>query len=467
MKFFSRFLPPALLITGAILRLATFTASAIWTDEYVTYLRAFVPFRDLWQNHAEQSGDILLESILRPLLHISPTIWMLRLPSVIAGIGSLWLVWLLMKRLDFNPTQRTITSFLVAFAPGLLWMSQDARVYSLFAFVFLLSLYFLLEARWMAFALSLALLCYCHNTAPAFVLGALMAALFLYPQRWETIFRTGCFIAVTYIPQFLLIFQHQQWITLEIAPLPDFTMGWFVMSLIQAFWASTHYSGWTMLLALVVLVLTATLIFTRYRAHGRILPVLLTMIPFLVIFGASLFTNIFVYRVIMPLGFTFFLWLGWELGVKRSVHRWIVMGTWVLLVYVGFARYSPDDMGGHLDALAQEIRFQWRTGDVLVLTTISTGPFDYYLHDKPMLYDAVSDNFFLQPPGLDLLVSRPPDGDPARLWVIAPADRLLDQEAMERIHALVGDADPLAVVHYMQTSSLRVFLVENKSTPAK
>jgi hypothetical protein len=270
-------------------------------------------------------------------------------------------------------------------------------------------------------------------------------------------------VGLIYIPQFLLIFQHQQWISLEIAPLPPFSVTWFIMSLIQAFWASTHTDGLTVYLALFILFLTMTLIFSKVRAPGRLAPALATIIPFGVIFFlSSVLTNIFVYRVIMPLGCTFFLWLGWELGRGgwNLSYRGVLAGLWLLLVWAGYSRFDPVDMGGGLDQTAAEIRSQWRTGDTLVITTITGIPFDYYLQDLPMIYIPVSDNFFLQPPGLSLMTPRPPSASPVRLWVIVPDDVLLDTAAHFRVQAILGDAEPVYEVNYMQTSPLLVYLID-------
>jgi len=268
-------------------------------------------------------------------------------------------------------------------------------------------------------------------------------------------------VGITYIPQFLLIFQNQQWISMEIAPLPPFTLTWFIMSLIQAFWASTHTDGLTVYFALLVLLLTLGLFFSRCKGRGRWIPAVAAVIPFLILTGASLFTNIFVYRCIIPLGFPFFMWLGYELGLygfHRS-YRSALAVLWILLVVAGFARFRPADRGGYLDAISQVIRNQWTDGDMLIITTVTGMPFDYYLHDLPMDYYAISDNFFLQPPGMDLVTPRPIQ-DPSRLWVIVPNDILLSQEDHNRVDSILGDSAPLYRVDYMQTSPLEVYLIE-------
>lgn len=457
-------LPIFLLVTGAIFRILGTGAAAIWTDEAVTLYRAQTPLLQLWQNHAEQSGDIILELFLRPLLLISDSVWVLRLPSLLAGLGCLWLVWKLMQRFEFNPTQQLLTAAFVSFAPGLIWQAQSARPYSLLAFFFLLAIWSISEGRWLRFGLSLALMLYCHNIAPAFVGAALAVAWILYPSRWKKLLYVLLGVGFAWIPQFALIFFNQQWISLDIAPLPPFSLSWFAMSLIQAFWATTHTNGWAIYGSLVVLALTFALVFTRIKAHARLVPAVATIIPFLALFGLSAAaTNLFVYRAIMPLGYTFFLWLGWELGLKgwRFNYRLAVAALWLLLVLGGYGVFRAADRGGYLDQVAAEIRSQWRTGDALVITTVTGYPFNYYLSDLPMIYQPISDNFFLQPPGRELVPARPPEQLPTRLWVIIPEDVLLDDAADLKALQLTQGTDPLFRVNYMQTSPLEVYLVKN------
>src|SRR5664280_1053774 len=109
-------LPILFLLAGSVMRIATLGSAAIWYDEAVTLYRTPIPFMTLFTNRSENSGDLLLELILRPLMAIGPhSLWLLRLPALVAGLISLWLVWLLMQKLSFSLWQQIITAALVAF----------------------------------------------------------------------------------------------------------------------------------------------------------------------------------------------------------------------------------------------------------------------------------------------------------------------------------------------------------------
>ena len=149
MKRYLPKLPLFILALGAVIRILGTGSSALWYDESATLFRTGIPFLTLWVERSENSGDLLLELIERPLMALSHNLWLFRLPSMLAGLVSLWLVWKLMRRLDFSLPQQVLASTFVAFLPGLIWIAQDARVYGILALLILAALWFALESRWL------------------------------------------------------------------------------------------------------------------------------------------------------------------------------------------------------------------------------------------------------------------------------------------------------------------------------
>ena len=145
-----RYLPhiPALILSlGAILRVVTIGSAALWYDEAISLYRSTIPFMQLFSNGTDQSGSLILDLLLRITTTFNHhSIILLRLPSLIAGMISLWLVWLLMKKLYFTLEQQIASSILIAFLPGLLWLGQDARPYGITACILLAALYFVLDS---------------------------------------------------------------------------------------------------------------------------------------------------------------------------------------------------------------------------------------------------------------------------------------------------------------------------------
>lgn len=84
---------------------------------------------------------------------------MARIPSVIFGVGTVFLVYLLGKEL-FNKKTGLLASLFMALAPLHVYYSQEARMYSLATFTVILSFYFLLKKNWIGYVLAGALVLY-------------------------------------------------------------------------------------------------------------------------------------------------------------------------------------------------------------------------------------------------------------------------------------------------------------------
>jgi 4-amino-4-deoxy-L-arabinose transferase-like glycosyltransferase len=124
----------ALTLLAAVLRLATLNLQSFWYDE------AFTPV------HVLQPG---LEATLRGVVHTenTPPLWYLlawvfarlfgdgevalRLPSALAGIAAVPVVWAIGERLA-GRRAALVAAALIAVGPLFVWYSQEARAYSLF-----------------------------------------------------------------------------------------------------------------------------------------------------------------------------------------------------------------------------------------------------------------------------------------------------------------------------------------------
>lgn len=454
-----RYAPAVILGIGAILRILGTGASALWFDEANMLYRTTIPFMQLFSEHSERSGDLLLEIILRPLMAISHSVWMLRLPSMVAGVVSLWLVWKLMDRLNFNLRQQVITSTLIAFLPGLLWLAQDARSYGLLSLLFLAALWFTLESQWLGLLACCGLMIYTHSTGPLYAIASLMLALYLYPWKIKKIVLVGLLVAVAWIPAVVRMLGY--WI-IQQPWQPHLTLSWFVQSVIQGLWPEPII-GATVLFPMVMLLLTGALLFSTFIARARIITVAAWGLP---LFGMTLFCivleqNVVQYRTLMPMLFPFALWLGWELGIDR-LYSWVMTGAWACLLIFGLVLWSPSYRGGHLDTLASEIRSRWRTGDQLIYTTVTVGlPFDYYLSDLPHHWDGtVRDPYFLRVPSI-LRSDLAPTGEVAREWVVIPRETtLITPDEQAALRTMVHNQEPIYTIVYLQAAPIDVYLVE-------
>ena len=172
-----------LLLLAAGLRLSTLDLQSFWYDE------AFTPVRVL---HAS------LSSTLHGVVHTenSPPLWYLitwldarvlgdgevalRLPSALAGIATVGVVWAIGQELAGRRCA-LIAAALVAVNPLFVWYSQEARVYALFALTSAVAMLCCVRARreptrgrMAAFALAGALALLTHYFAAFLLLGMVL-----------------------------------------------------------------------------------------------------------------------------------------------------------------------------------------------------------------------------------------------------------------------------------------------------
>ena len=395
-------LPAFILAIGAILRIVGTGASAIWFDESVLVYRSGIPFLRLWAEHSDSSGCLLLDIILRPLMALSQSVWMLRLPSMLAALVSLWLVWKLMRRLEFTLPQQIAAASFAAFLPGLLWIAQDARSYSLLGMLFLAALWYAIEGNWLGLFAVCGLTVYAHNIGPIFAVGAILIALYFHPLKWNDFILFFFVLFLAWIPAAIHI--STMWIVQQPWQ-PILTFDWVVRSSLQSLWPMP-WNDWIYFASFLVLGLTllrvisiTILRFFKKQLNNRIIPLFAWTLPLVGLLSSSwVSNNNFVhYRTLSVFLFPFALWLGWEISIIRW-HAWIFGAAWISLLVAGLIYWHPAIRGGGLDQVATDIRSQWQDGDRLVYTTITVGlPFNYYLSDLPHTWDETIEAPFLAP----------------------------------------------------------------------
>jgi uncharacterized membrane protein len=130
-----------LTITAFVLRLFNVEYLTLWVDEYVHVDRAR-GFPDT-QLFTDDNNGILLTFILIPLFKMfGVSEWVARFPSVIFGAGLVPLIYFFVKKY-FNRNVALISAALVTFSTYLIFWSRLSRNYAIFAFFFILFLYYL------------------------------------------------------------------------------------------------------------------------------------------------------------------------------------------------------------------------------------------------------------------------------------------------------------------------------------
>jgi hypothetical protein len=126
------------------LRVCNLDFLTLWVDEYVHVDRArYFPAAPLF---TDDNNGILLTVILLPLFKLfGVSEFIARFPSVVFGTALVPLVYLFVKRY-FNRNTALLSAALVTFSTYLVFWSRLSRNYAIFAFFFLLFLYYLGKA---------------------------------------------------------------------------------------------------------------------------------------------------------------------------------------------------------------------------------------------------------------------------------------------------------------------------------
>jgi hypothetical protein len=456
-------LPLFILALGAILRIATVGASSIWYDESVTLYRSTLPFMQIYTNPTDNSGTLILDLCMRLLMPISHSLWLLRMPSLLAALLSLFLVWKIMRTLDFSLRQQVWACVFVTFLPGLLWLSNDARAYSILSCVFLAAIYFAIEGRLLGLTACLGLFIYCHNIGPAYAFAAWLIALYLRPWKAQRLIFSGCMAWLAWIPgilHLLLINVHifgimQPW-------MPVITLNWFVNSAVVALFVSRV--NWFNLAIFLIMLISLGLFWSRtWKCRPRNTLLIASLVPLLFLLGVgAAWNNVINYRTIAPTVTPFLLFLSWEFGhTPATLYRSICAGAWTILLVAGLLLWHPAARGGHIDQVARTIRSQWRIGDLIIYqASVIELPFSYYLSDLPHFEYRGIASCLVNEPGIQL----PDTGDPARakrIWLLQDRDILITPAEQVQFEALYPHgADPLWNIQYVQASDIDVYLID-------
>lgn len=448
-------LPAFILTLGGILRISGINASAIWYDEAFSFFMARLPLGKMLAQQWIEYSPPLWSLIERPFAH--GPLWVLRLPALVASLASLYVVYLLMQRLNFDQWQQSLSAALVAFLPGLLWTAQDARVYALLSLLYLLAYLFALDGKWRSLGIVSVLMLYAHNTAPFLLVAVYIIALIRHTKEWKVILVTGTLSLLAFVPWLGSVATQSGsfWMA-------EFDAGWAIHQFIFAYWVDIlDASGIFVFLTLVIIFFTVAM-----DKPVRELATIFSVPFFGMLFVSVFFVNIFFYRPMIPLLMPFALWLGATLPAYNKWTRALTTAAWSLLLVIALLGWDPAARGARLDNATDYIRANWQEGDhIYYITGTVALPFDYYLHDLPhLLMDAEHHTGLMQlsharafniPTG-DILELDPL---PTRGWVIYPRDVLLDDATAESLWWIEDFGHQVGFLRYSQAADIEIYLI--------
>lgn len=209
-----------LLTLGAFaLRVSTLARQSLWRDEVDAIYMALRPLEQTLSMFTAmaQNGPLYFLS-LRPWLQIAGSSeFALRLPSALAGVAALPLLWQVARRLT-RGAPRSVAGFaavLLAINPYVLWYSQEGKMYTMIMLLALAAMWAWVRgvedggARpWIAYTLCMTLAMYFHLLAVLLIPLHMLWFLIAFPmarRRWRGY---GLALAALTLPYFpLLIWQ--------------------------------------------------------------------------------------------------------------------------------------------------------------------------------------------------------------------------------------------------------------------
>ena len=171
----------ATILLAAALRFYRLGANSLWIDEFMTLWLASHSLGEIvsmssTENFVPPLYFLLVHGALQLLGESEVT---LRLPSAIAGICTIPIVWRMTAEITRSRSTAHIAGALLAFNPLHLWFSQEARPYALLLFFGCCTLLALARATrggtvgsWAMFSLLGALTCLIHTTGLIFMVVA-------------------------------------------------------------------------------------------------------------------------------------------------------------------------------------------------------------------------------------------------------------------------------------------------------
>ncbi len=203
-----------ILTVGAGLRLIALGHKSFWLDEIASVAISRRPQAFFWHFLWHDEGNMALYYVLlKPWLHFGYSEAVVRLLSVIAGVLSVGLMYLLGERL-FGRQAGILSAAFLAINACAIAVSQEARAYSFVVLLVLLSTYVFTKfieqptySRAVAYALVAGLTCYFHYfgvLVPAAHATSMVALPERY-RRWKPMLAAWAIIAVLASPILWLI----------------------------------------------------------------------------------------------------------------------------------------------------------------------------------------------------------------------------------------------------------------------
>ncbi len=426
-----------LLLAAFALRVWQIGAPSLWADEVMTEYRAQAPFWEATTNILKTIDQVPLYFWL---LRLFPTgnEFLLRFPSVLAGVLGIALAMGVARRLYRRDKLALFVGGWLAFNPFHIWLSRTARAYTLiFVWAVLLSYLFLTLWRgerhrryWVAFTLASLLAYLTHYSLLALPFVQALMVGWALRRHWDFARRWALAQAVAVVPMLI-------WLGLMLLHYTPREPQWGTppafRDLALTLWNLTagYPSGgwrWYVLPALLVAVGGVSLALRTAQSRAQNGYWLLLLLPLLLVFAVSQTpVNMYIDRyfmVVLP-ALAFLIAVGWAEAPRRV---WRVALVAVML----------SGTGNMADALLhkQHQREDWRGAARYVAASYQ--PDDYFVVDRAVTMIAFRRYFTDRHAAKHVLQLTETDTPPPRPEEVARRFWVLYRTPDENVHQLLS-----------------------------
>jgi len=474
-----------LIIFGIWMRGSGLAAGPLWYDEAFSWEMARLPFAQMIQATWLDFSPALQYVLIKPFVYFNNP-WMIRIPSLLASIMGLAVIWEMMDDWEVTDNQRLWISALTLL-PGFYWMAQDARVYAMMGLLYMIAFWLLMGGQYKWAAVIMGLMIWGHLVGFVLVVSLVIIDLFrdwmlqgilgireLYKSTARKTILSGLAGIGIGIPAMLPILLSP---SVEKYNFRISSGAQILDSIHAALFVEILPSGWINLAAgslmffyiFLAVLITLTSLYhwaiilsepqNKYIIEDDIVITtgLLVAVPLiLMIIISATIKPILFYRPLQILLLPFILWLGSSTAMKiYKPHKLIMPIAMAIILILAQITWSPRVKGSNLDHYADLINQD--PGPVLYATGSVALPFDLYVDEPGWIAAYQEDNSLGSDELMALFGFKQRDPGPWADWILIPQDNKLSPELVKDLEILTAEMDLVGVVEYWQIGDTAIY----------
>lgn len=370
-----------ILVAGFLLRIYKLSSQSIWLDEAYSIYHSQQNFMHVisLKDTSPQLYNVLLYFWIK---FTGISAFSVRLLSVFFGTASVFIIYLLGCHI-FNKKVGIYSALLVAFSPLHIYFSQEARTYSLFFALTLLSMYFYsklnkVKSKWIitGYLISTAFLIYSHLYALLIVLIQNLHQLIV--NRFKLSRAVKAWLVIQFI---VFIFYIPRMIQLP-GIISDNFHSWISRpSFLQLIYMIYNlFSGMVFSSYGLALMLICSLLLLRYKFGNNIFFTLWILIPLLLPFTFSLlFIPIFIPKYIYFVSLPLYIMASRSLlGMKAEIRPILISAMIILSVATLLVQQNKTTKDPWNKAAEYIQTSNQKEDNVIIIASYEIMPFSYY-----------------------------------------------------------------------------------------